>query len=74
MLSTDTIDRQNQRDQHIRLIALKGRMGWQKLTGYGRRNLVETTIGRYKQLIGSRSCELVARLLNKVRFRLQSKR
>jgi hypothetical protein len=29
VLSTDTIDRQNQRDQHIRLIAVKGRMGWQ---------------------------------------------
>jgi transposase len=54
VLSTDTIDRQNQRDQHIRLIGVKGRMGWQKATGYGRRNLVETTIGRYKQLIGSK--------------------
>jgi hypothetical protein len=42
----------NQRDQHIRLIAVKGRMVWQKATG--RRNLVETTIGRYKQLIGLR--------------------
>jgi len=27
-------------------------MGWQKATGYGRRNLVETAIGRYKHLIG----------------------
>jgi hypothetical protein len=54
VLSTDTIDRQNQRDQHIRLIAMKGRMGGQKATGYGRRNLVETTIGRYKQLIGTK--------------------
>ncbi len=29
-------------------------MGWQKATGYGRRNLVETGIGRYKGLIGTK--------------------
>jgi hypothetical protein len=34
------------------IIAAKGRMAWQKDTGYGRRNHVETAIGRYKQLIG----------------------
>ncbi len=27
-------------------------MAWQQATGYGRRNLVETAIGRYKHLIG----------------------
>ena len=27
-------------------------MAWQKAIGYGRRNLVETTIGRYKHIIG----------------------
>ena len=27
-------------------------MGWQQTTGYGRRSLVETAIGRYKPLIG----------------------
>jgi hypothetical protein len=27
-------------------------MVWQRATGYGRRNLVETVIGRYKHLIG----------------------
>lgn len=37
----NTIDGQNQRDRHIRLIAENGRMGWQKVTGYGRRSLVE---------------------------------
>ncbi len=46
-------DRQSQRDRHIRMIAEKGRMGWQKATGYGRRSLVGTTIGRYKHSIGS---------------------
>ncbi|NPD67647.1 hypothetical protein HN018_26185 (plasmid) [Lichenicola cladoniae] len=29
-----------------------GRMAWQKNTGYGRRGLVETAIGRYKHGIG----------------------
>jgi hypothetical protein len=42
------------RDRHIRAIAEKGRMAWQKATGYGRRSLVETAIGRYKNIIGSR--------------------
>ncbi len=27
-------------------------MAWQKATGYGRRSLVETAIGRYKHIIG----------------------
>ncbi len=53
MLSTDSTDRQSQRDRHIRMIAEKGRMGWQKATGYGRCSLVETAIGRYKHSIGS---------------------
>ena len=30
----------------------KGRLGWQKQTGYGQRSLVETTMGRYKAIIG----------------------
>jgi hypothetical protein len=29
-------------------------MAWQKATGYGRRSLIETAIGRYKSIIGSR--------------------
>src|SRR5215217_7502444 len=31
-----------------------GRLAWQAATGYGQRSLVETTMGRYKTLIGSR--------------------
>ena len=31
-----------------------GRMGWQEVTGYGRRALVETAMGRYKGIIGAR--------------------
>ena len=53
VLSTYSTDQQSQRDRHVRMIAEKGRMGWQKATGYGRRSLVETAIGRYKHLIGS---------------------
>ena len=29
-------------------------MAWQKATGHGRRSLVETAIGRYKQIIGAK--------------------
>ena len=43
-----------QRDRHLEAIAAHGRLGWQKATGYGRRALVETTMGRYKALIGPR--------------------
>ena len=52
--STDDITAQSSRDRHIRLIAEKGRIGWQKVSGYGRRNHVETAIGCYKHLIGSK--------------------
>jgi len=42
------------RDRHLAMIAQQGRMGWQVATNYGRRSLVETTMGRYKALIGPR--------------------
>jgi len=42
----------SQRDGHIALIEAKGRLEWQKVTGYGRRSLAETTMGRYKRNIG----------------------
>jgi hypothetical protein len=50
--STENPEAQSQRDRHIRLIAEKGRMAWQQATGYGRRSLVETAVGRYKAIIG----------------------
>jgi transposase len=50
--STENAEAQSQRDRHIRLIAERGRMAWQKATGYGRRSLAETAIGRYKAIIG----------------------
>ena len=35
-------------------MAEHGRMAWQRMTGYGRRSAAETTVGRYKHLIGPR--------------------
>jgi hypothetical protein len=39
-------------DRYLQYIADKGRLGWQKLSGYTRRSRVEAAIGRYKQVIG----------------------
>jgi hypothetical protein len=58
--STENTEAQSQRDRHIRLIAEKGRMAWQQATGYGRRSLAETAVGRYKAIIGPK---LRARIL-----------
>jgi hypothetical protein len=41
-----------QRDRHLQLIAEKGRLGWQKAVGYGKRSLGEVSMMRYKALIG----------------------
>ncbi len=41
-----------QRDRHIRMIEDRGRLGWQKAVGYGRRSLGETAVFRYKAIIG----------------------
>jgi hypothetical protein len=43
-----------QRDGHLATIAEHGRMGWQRSSGYNRRSLVETTMFRYKTVIGRR--------------------
>jgi transposase len=43
-----------QRDHHLAMIRERGRLAWQAATGYGQRSLVETTMGRYKALIGPR--------------------
>ena len=40
-----------QRDRHLEMITEQGRLAWQKATDYGKRSLVETTMGRYKALI-----------------------
>ena len=43
-----------QRDRHLQLIAEKGRMAWQRASGYTRRARTEAAIGRWKQVIGDR--------------------
>jgi hypothetical protein len=53
-VESDDTDPPGQRDGHIRAIANDGRMKWQTATGYGKRALIETAIGRYKALIGRR--------------------
>src|SRR4051812_27309755 len=41
-----------QRDRHLHLIAEKGRMAWQRASGYTKRARAEATIGRFKRVIG----------------------
>ena len=41
-----------QRDRHIQRIAERGRMGWQRASGYTKRARAETAISRYKRVIG----------------------
>ena len=41
-----------QRDLHLRCIVERGRMGWQKVSGYNWRALVESDISRWKRVIG----------------------
>lgn len=43
-----------QRDRHLQIIQQRGRRGWQRATGYGRRSLIETAMFRYKTLIDRR--------------------
>jgi hypothetical protein len=52
VLSTGDPDQQSPRDRHVRLLAERGRIGWQRATEYGRRNQAETAVNRYKRLIG----------------------
>jgi hypothetical protein len=41
----------DQRNSHLETIRTRGRMAWQKATGYNLRSRVEAQIGRYKQII-----------------------
>src|SRR4051795_85158 len=41
-----------QRDRHLRCIAERGRLGWQKASGYNWRALVEADIARWKRVVG----------------------
>jgi hypothetical protein len=40
-----------QRDRHLQTIAERGRMGWQRASGYNWRALVEADISRWKRVI-----------------------
>ena len=40
------------RDAHLRCIAERGRMGWQKASGYNWRALVESDVARWKRVVG----------------------
>ena len=42
------------RDRHIAEIETRGRMAWQKSTGYNQRSRIETQMGRWKTVIGLR--------------------
>jgi hypothetical protein len=50
--SADAGTTPSQRDGHIQMIRDKGRLGWQKAVGSGRRALAETAMFRYKAVIG----------------------
>jgi Transposase DDE domain len=41
-----------QRDRHLQCIAERGRTGWQRVSGYNWRALVESDIARWKRVIG----------------------
>jgi hypothetical protein len=41
-----------QRDRHLRMIADRDHMAWQKISGYNLRAKVKASIGRYKRVIG----------------------
>jgi Transposase DDE domain len=41
-----------QRDQHLQVIAERGRMDWQRASGYNSRALVEADVSRWKRVIG----------------------
>ncbi|MGI4793471.1 MAG: IS5 family transposase [Janthinobacterium lividum] len=50
---SDTADRApTVRDRHLQVIAQRGRMVWQKVSGYNWRALVEADISRFKRVIG----------------------
>jgi len=54
VFDTPELDPPTQRDRHLAMITERGRLAWQVATDYGRRALAETTMGRYKVLIGPR--------------------
>jgi hypothetical protein len=52
VLSASAETAPTQRDHHLQTITERGRMAWQKASGYNVRSKVEASIGRYKRVIG----------------------
>lgn len=52
ILSPNAAQNPTSRDCHIAEIAARGRMAWQKATGYNQRSRGETLMGRWKAVIG----------------------
>ena len=52
VLSATADTNPTQRDRHIQAIARKGRMAWQRDSGYNERARVEGQFARWKQVIG----------------------
>lgn len=52
ILSPNAANDPTARDCHIAEIAARGRMAWQKATGYNQRSRGETLMGRWKTVIG----------------------
>src|SRR5206468_2320688 len=48
VLSPTTELAPSRRDRHVQMMQEKGRRGWEKAVGYGKRSLVETAMFRYK--------------------------
>jgi hypothetical protein len=53
VLSATATTAPTRRDRHLKCIAERGRMGWQKASDYNRRAKVEASIGRWKRVIGN---------------------
>jgi hypothetical protein len=52
VLSDKAATAPTQRDRHLKWIAERSRMAWQKASGYNKRAKIEAAIGRWKQVIG----------------------
>lgn len=61
VFSPDAAQHPTSRDRHIAEIESKGRIAWQKSSGYNQRSRGETLMGRWKTVIGSK---LKARTFN----------
>lgn len=53
-LSPDAVQGPTGRDRQIAEIAAHGRMAWQRSSGYNQRSRIETQIGRWKAVIGTK--------------------